>query len=532
MFCKKSNQFSRLCDTWPGMGEKDLILALDIGTTNIKLAAIDIEGEFVRLLKRPLKIICKVDESLHEICPEELWSDIESLFKEISDGLADRIAAVGISTHRGTFITWEQGTENYLHNFITWSDTRSQKICDTWNKSKVTRLVQSIMKDMGKVIGSRHMVCAGNFQVKTANVQARLKWVMQNIPEAKLLYRQRKLCFGTLDTWLIKKLTGGATWATDYTNAAATGIYDLWGCKWCPVMTKVFSNPIKALPPVLDSNASFGTICPELKLGFTAPILGVVADQQASLIGNKLFHEGEMKLSLGTSLACDRLTGDTPHPVAMEVYPQIAWKLAGERVCYMAESMTLESRGKYLDLLVSAELLERIEDADQMATSVKSIDTPLFTELKNLADIPSEYLNDEIIADVRNTKALLTRAVLEAHAFRSKDIVKQVTEFYGAPHRIIVDGGASSSTFILECLAALMEPETEIYKSDCHEGALMGAYFMASMGLGRWSSLKDINSANKLIKINPLQIDDVCLKEKFIRWKHASVDNLLRSLKS
>ncbi|KAL5260336.1 hypothetical protein ACHWQZ_G010457 [Mnemiopsis leidyi] len=497
------------------MTEKDVILSLDIGTTNIKLAAVNRNGETISLQKRTLRLQCP-QPGHQEICPAELWTDIETLFKVSVKGLESRIAALGISTHRSTFITWERGTDRYLHNFITWADKRTQQMCDDWNNSYVTRICQTFLYGIGKLVGSTHMVCAANFKVVPANVQMRFKWVMENVPSAKTLHNQGNLCFGTLDTWLIYKLTGKATWATDYSNAAATGIYDLWAGKWCPVMTWVFGNPIGSLPEVVDSNASFGYISPDINLGCSnVPIHGVVADQQASVIGNRLFEEGDVKLSLGTGLACDRLTGSYAHPVALSVYPQIAWKLRGAGVYYMAESMTMETRGKYMDWLVTSNLVKDLKQVDSIAMSVEAVDTPYFIKVDA---IDNRSIKDFMEAKGSNcTDAHYVRAVMEAHAFRSKVLLDDVFDFYGLPDKLIVDGGASSSTFILESLSALTG--LDVYRSNCAEGALMGAFVVTGIGLNWWHSFADIELPKQATLISPLDCDRDLLLEKFKKWK-------------
>ena len=496
------------------MIERDIILSLDIGTTNIKLAAIDKTGEVIRLHKRPLRVQCP-QAGYHEICPSKLWNDIEDLIRLTSAGLERRIAAIGLSTHRATFTTWERGADHCLHNFITWTDKRTQLMCDEWNSSYVIRLCRIIVWGIGKVVGSSYLTCASNFNVMPRMVQMRLKWVMENIASAKPLYNQGKLCFGTIDTWLIYKLTGNTTLATDYTNAGATGMYNIWRGKWCSLMNWMFSTPIGALPQVLDCNASFGHVSSKLNLGFSVPIHGVLADQQASVFGNHLSSEGDVKLSLGTTISCKRVTGSHVQPLAVSVFPQIAWKLRNEDICYMAESQTVETRGKYLDWLVSAKLVKEIEDIDTIAISVKSSETPFFIKKDGINDEP---IQDFMLEKTSNcTDAHFVRAVIEAHAFRSKVLLDDVFEFYDQPGKIIVDGGASSSRFILESLSALTG--RNVYRSDFVDGALMGAFLVAGLGLGWWKSLEDIISAKKLTQISPLKEDESKLSEKFEKWK-------------
>ena len=496
----------------------DVILSLDLGTSNIKLAAIKKCGEIVCINYIPLNILSP-KQGYQEIDPVELWKDIQKLIKQTCNGLEHKIVALGISSQRGTFITWKKGTDYHLHNFITWGDQRVSDMCAEFNNSFVFKFAKWVLQIVGSIFRSSHLLCAASFEVHPHHVQMRLKWIMENISEAQALYKDNMLCFGTLDTWLIYKLTLGNTFATDYTCAASTGIYDMWAKKWCPYMTNIFNNPIGALPCVKDCNASYGIVSPYLKLGFSAPILGLIGDQQASLIGNMLFNNGDTKLTLGTCLSCDIITGSYIHPVADAVFPQVAWKLIGGEMCYMAESSIPEIRGKYLDWLVALNLVDQIQDIDKLAFSVPASDEVYF--IKNDSDF-HENISKYIFSKTDNfTQSHIVRAVLEAHIFKSKEILDNVFRFYGTPEKIVADGGASASNFIVQNLSKLAN--LDIYRPNCTEGAIMGAFFVAGIGFGWWNSFRDIEqSLVQFTKVSPLNNDEN-LSLKFNNWKNFQI---------
>ena len=497
-----------------------VILVLDVGTTNIKASIVDKNGVILALKKSHLPTTSPLS-GYHEIKPDALWADIQILMKEAAQGYESSIAAVGISTHRCSFVTWNKTTDQHLHNFITWSDQRACKMCDDWNNSYVVRISKSILWFLGKLFGSSHMVCAACFTVRPANVQMRLKWVMENVPEAGKLYNQGELSFGTIDTWLVHKLTGGKMWATDYTNAGATGIYDMWGYKWCPFMTTVFSNPIKALPEVRDSNSNFGNVSKELELGFTAPIMSIIADQQASMLGNLLLDKNDFKLTLGTLLSCDLMTESDVHPVAMSVYPQIAWKFSEESICYMAECRAFEMRGKCLDRLLTEALVSSLDQMDSLAASVNGSDWVFFTGPSDAVEFLSQFSRAGL------SPAEMVRATLEAHVFRCKTIMDEIIAFYGTPKRMIVDGGASASHFILSHLSALTGIKIYV-NSSTNEGALMGAFYLAAVGVGWWKSTDDLKNSVKLSHrlIEPADIDVESFTNKFTEWKQLKTETL------
>eukprot|EP00116_Pleurobrachia_bachei_P008842 sb/3469104/ len=231
------------------------------------------------------------------------------------------------------------------------------------------------------------MICASTFAVKEKAIPMRLKWAMDNIPQARQLANENKLCFGTIETWLVWKLTGGTVWATDYSCASSTGIFDIWKKCWCPIMTFLFSNPRDILPEVRDSDSNFGKISKSHGLGFSCPITGVIGDQQASIFGNLLFNEGDIKLTLGTGIACNVNTGTRTHPTSHSIYPLIGWKLVGQDTSYIAELLAANG-GRAVEWVVKSGLIDRIENVDKVARSVPNSAGVSFIPAFNGMEVP------------------------------------------------------------------------------------------------------------------------------------------------
>ena len=477
------------------MTSQDLILTLDVGTTNCRAAVLNKHGQILALAFEPILLISP-ERGWFEICPHGLWGSVCRLIGEVTAGYEGRLATCGITVQRSTFVTWNRDTGEYLHNLITWMDRRSSEMCDSWNSSLLVTAGKWAAWALGRVIRSRHMVCASTFSVKEKAVPMRLKWVMENVPAAAPLQKQGKLRFGTVDTWLVWKLTGGRVWATDHSCASSTGIFDIWKGCWCPVMCYVFSNPTDALPEIRDSNSHFGDIDSCHGFGFTIPITGVIGDQQASIFGNLLFEVGDMKLTLGTGIACNVNTGTTTHPTSHDIYPLIGWKLAHQPAPFYVAELLSANGGRAVEWAVTSGLVEHISQIDQVADSVPDSGGVSFIPAFNGMEVP---YRDPFVGTTLTGITLLTRrehmvrAVLESQAFISSHMLGTMCGYYGRPGRVRVDGGASRSDFIVRGVVGL-SGGVQMERAESVEGSLLGAGLLAGLGAGIYQSLDDIKT--------------------------------------
>ena len=451
------------------MGSTGKIIALDIGTTNIKAALISTPSSTI-LTSRSCPLESLITGDRVEIDPHRLWSDVSRLLREVSDGI--EVDGIGISTHRGSFVTCNRVTGEPLHNLITWADRRAESMCERYNNRVTTKAGKWLLWLLGKLVGSSHMVCLSTFKVTSANVHFRYLWVLEKVARVKEVLSKGRLVFATLDCWLVYKLTG--QWRTEYSNAAATGLYDMWGMGWCGFMSLVFGHPRSPFPEVLPSDGCYGTT--DLLPG-NVPVCGVIADVQSSHLGTGVTDKLHLKVTMGTCVTCSLVTGGYIHPSAETIFPQLAWKWSGREPCYIAERMTARMEGWKIDLLVSSGLVDSLSVVDELANSVD--DCPCFVSTSPI-DHPREGIRG---FQDRDTPAHLVRAVLEAHAFTVAYLIQEMREFYSSsPGVVIVDGGASRSTTVLQTMADVTG--LEVVQASQPDGALMGAYMAATRGCG------------------------------------------------
>lgn len=479
------------------MRERNLILAIDVGTTNCKAALINRAGQIVKYAVRPVSII-SVEPGWSEICPNKLWSDISDLIQSVSQNFKDEIITLGISVQRNTFITWDKNTGEYMHNFITWMDKRSSKMCSNWNDSYLKNIAQWAIWALGLFCRSPRMLCASTFNVKDNAIPMRLKWVLLNNNKAATLLKEKRLCFGTIETWLVWKLTQGRNWVTEYSCASCTGLFDIWQQSWSLMAPYLFGIPLEILPPVKHSNAYFGRIDRSLGFGFSVPIRGVLGDQQASMFGNLLFDVGNTKLTLGTVISCNVNTGIKTHPSAQNIYPLIGWKLKDKSPSYIAE-LFASNGGKAVEWTVTSGLVRNINEIDSIARKVSSSDGVSFIPAFNGTELLHKDSSSEtsLFGITFNTNTShIVRAVLESQAFLSHHVLEFIFRHYNKPTVIIVDGGTSRSSLILESLVQLSA--VSVKQPECVNGSLMGAGLLAGLGIGIYHSLDDIKSSVKL----------------------------------
>ena len=475
------------------MKEKDLVIAVDIGSSNCKAALINKSGQVLRVATKPISLISP-KQGWFEICPHKLWIDICFLIQTVTSNLQNRILTFGISVQRNTFITWNKDTGEYLHNFISWMDKRAANMCDDLNNSSFMNTFQWAAWVLGSLCGSHRMLCASTFKSKCKTIPMRLRWILINNKKAHKLLKNKKLCFGTLETWLIWKLTKGRTWATEFSCASCTGIFDIWSLSWSSVMAYIFGIPIEIFPEVKPSNSNFGEIDKSLGLGFSAPITGVLGDQQASMFGNLLYHEGNTKLTLGTVISCNINTGNNTHPTSNSIYPLIGWKLEGQDPYFIAEFFA-SNGGRAVEWTVTSGLDKNLNEIDALARNVPSTEGVTFVPAFNGMEVPQKDAQAEtsLFGITYRTKTNhIVRAVLESQAYLSCHVLDNIFQFYKKPCEIVVDGGTSRSLFVLESLSQISE--FDLKKSESVDGSLIGAALVAGLGVGLYQSLEDIKS--------------------------------------
>lgn len=348
----------------------------------------------------------------------------------------------------------------------------------------------------------------------------RVIWLLQKYPEVLDQIEAGEICFGTLDTWLVWKLTNGAVHATDYSNASSTAFFDPYVLEWSSFVCGVLGIPRKMLPEVLDTNANFGT-CDESILGAPIPIRALVGDQQAAMFGQCCFGAGDMKLTLGTGAFLDLNMGRKAHASVAGFYPVVGWRM-NEEIVHLAEGCS-NTCGIAIDWLVQSGYLDSSRKADEICLSLKDKDCELYF-------VPAFYgiqapLNDYsacssligIGQDTRNEH--IVRAVLESLAFRNAQLFESLTDETNVSlGSCVCDGGVSNSDFVLQLTADIIGRSIEV--RDHSEMSALGAAFFVGLATGLWKDKAELKTLAKTKQIFEPRENPKIL-HKYKRWNNA-----------
>ncbi|XP_071422158.1 glycerol kinase 5 isoform X2 [Pithys albifrons albifrons] len=398
-------------------GPARCVLGVDVGSSVVKCHVYD-RAAAVRGSG------CRKVESLYphpgwvELDPEVLWSQFLGVIKDAVQAAGlhmSQIAGLGISTQRGTFITWHKRTGKPFHNFISWQDIRSAELVDSWNKSLLLKVIHVIFTVLHFFTGNDRYLAPSFLTFSTQQTSMKLSWVFKNIHEAVEAAQENNCCFGTIDTWLLYKLTEGSVYATDYSNASSTGIFEPFTKCWNPTLCNLLSIPMSIYPPVKDTSFNFGSTDPEI-FGVSIPIMAMVADQQAAMFGECCFHPGDIKLTMGTGGFWNVNTGEHLFASQRSLYPLIGWKI-GKEVVYLTEG-AISDIGTAIKWAQDIDLFTNVDETARMAQSVDDSQGVCFVPGFQ-ASVDDPYLCASFVGlKPSTTRNHLVRAILESVAFR------------------------------------------------------------------------------------------------------------------
>ena len=391
---------------------------------------------------------------------------------------ASDIAAIGITNQRETTIVWDRETGEPIHNAIVWQDRRTAEYCDS--------LLEKGLRD--------------SFQKKTGLMidpyfsATKLRWLLENVPGAREKAEKGQLLFGTVDTWLIWKLTGGKAHVTDYSNASRTMLFNIVDLKWDEDILRELDIPAAMLPTPVPSSAVYGQTVPEL-FGGAIPIAGAAGDQQSALFGQTCFSPGEAKNTYGTGCFLLMNTGEVPVESKNGLVTTIAAGIDG-KVTYALEGSifvagaAIQWLRDQLDVLTSAK--ESYQYAISVADTAGAYVVPAFTGLG--APHWDQHARGCVVGITRGfSRAHLVRATLESLAYQTYDICKAMEQDSGIPITSLkVDGGACANDFLMQFQSDILA--TEVHRPKCIETTALGAAYLAGLAVGYWESLEDIRS--------------------------------------
>lgn len=463
-----------------------------------------------------------LEEGAVEYDPEKVVEICGALARELSSlpELASRPEALGISVQRATFCLWEKESGRAVTNLIGWSDVRSVGTAEGMNRSPIWRVIRVGVGLLARLTGSAFFRTASMLRFTTVHVSCRLKYLLDRNRELRRRCERGELCFGTLDSWLLYRLTGGGVWATDRSNAAATSLYNPFDLKWNRLFFWLFNIPGSIFPPVLDTVADFGETDPACFAGIKTPIRSLVGDQMAALFGHRCFASGEVKVSKGSGAFVTINVGRKPCFSPRGLFPLIAWSLAGE-VTYMLEGQ-VASVGTLIDWLSSEvgfadspEELDRLAEQAADSGGVVFLPTPL--------GIRFPYFLSRIRGAIfglglTTRKEQIALALYEGISYRVEEIIRGIEKDLKLRVRELkVDGGVSRSTILMRLLSASCA--IPVLRSAELELSGIGAAYLAGIGCGWWSGPEEVARLRQEYEVFTNPDRENRMREGYARWK-------------
>ena len=454
------------------------IMALDAGTTSNRCILFNRQGDICAMAQKEFTQYFPqpgwVEHNAQEIWSTMLGTAVEAMSQV--DAKAENIAAIGITNQRETTVVWDRKTGEPVGRAIVWQCRRTADYCDAL---KDRGLTETIREKTGLVVDAYFSA-------------TKLHWILENVPGARERAEAGELLFGTVETWLIWKLTGGKVHVTDYSNASRTMLFNIHTLTWDEDILRELQIPASMLPQVMPSSGIYGETDPSL-FGGAIPIAGTAGDQQAALFGQTCFSAGEAKNTYGTGCFLLMNTGDTPVISKNGLVTTIAWGLDGQ-VTYALEGSVFSAGSAVQWLRDEMRLIDSAADSAYMAAKV--LDTngcyivPAFTGLG--APYWDPYARGTIVGLTRGVnKYHIVRATLESIAYQTADILRAMNADSGITLSALnADGGASANDLLMQMQADTIG--APVQRPRCVESTAMGAAYLAGLAVGYWTGLADV----------------------------------------
>ncbi|KAA0966443.1 glycerol kinase GlpK [Sporosarcina sp. ANT_H38] len=457
------------------------ILAIDQGTTSTRAILFDRKGDIVHSSQREFKQIYPkpgwVEHNASEIWGSVL-SVIGSVLAESSSGTED-IDSIGITNQRETTVVWDKKTGQPVYNAIVWQSRQSQEIIDDLAEAGHEKMIQD----------------KTGLKLDPYFSASKVKWILDNVEGTRERAEKGGLLFGTIDSFLIWKLSGGAAHVTDYSNASRTMLYNIADLKWDTELCELLQVPESMLPEVRSSSEIYTTTAKSVFFGAEIPIAGAAGDQQCALFGQACFHKGMAKNTYGTGCFMLLNTGDQMVRSENGLLTTIAWGLDG-KVTYALEGSVFVAGSAIQWLRDGLRMIKKASETGAYATRVASSDgvyvVPAFVGLG------TPYWDSEargaIFGLSRGTeKEHFIRATVEALAYQSKDVLLTMEKDAGMDIGVLrVDGGAVENTFLMQFQSDLLQGDVELSKY--HETTALGAAYLAGIATGFFGTLEDVET--------------------------------------
>ncbi|NPA67641.1 MAG: glycerol kinase GlpK [Chlorobi bacterium] len=486
--------------------KKKYILALDQGTSSSRAIIFDKEQNIVGIEQQEFKQFYP-EAGRVEHNPHEIWESQYLTAKTLITRLKinpEEIAGIGITNQRETTIIWDKNTGEPVYNAIVWQDKRTSALCEDLKKQGL----EDYIKDNTGLLPDSYF--SGT----------KINWILENVEGARSKAEQGDLLFGTIDTWLIWKLSGGKLHITDYSNASRTLIYNIKTLRWDKKMLEVLNIPEIILPEVRNSSEIYGTTAKEL-FGCEIPIAGIAGDQQAALFGQQCFTEGEAKNTYGTGCFMLMNTGKKPVMSKSGLLTTIAWGLNGN-ITYALEGSVFIAGAAIKWLRDGIKIINSASDTERMVKETDSNEgiyiVPAFAGLgAPYWDMDARGIITGLTQGI--TENHIVRATLESLAYQTKDILDVMSSDSGIELKELnVDGGATVNNFLMQFQSDILNKN--VIRPEVVETTAAGAAYLAGLATGFWSE-ENLTAKRKIDKkFNP-DMKEPERKKLYDGWKLA-----------
>jgi glycerol kinase len=456
------------------------ILAIDQGTTSSRAILFDHAGQIRQVAQKEFRQFYPRPGWV-EHDAEEIWSSQYGVLAEVmakSNITVADVAAIGITNQRETTIVWDRASGRPIHPAIVWQDRRTAEYCDQLKAGGHSALIR---ERTGLVIDAYFSA-------------TKIKWILDEVPGARKKAENGELAFGTVDSWLVWKLSGGRLHVTDSTNASRTLLLNIHTGQWDPELLRLFDIPAAILPEVRSSSEIYGRSSSALApAAADLPIAGIAGDQQAALFGQLCIQPGMVKNTYGTGCFMLMHTGQDAVQSSNNLLTTIAWKMGG-RIEYALEGSIFIAGAVVQWLRDGLQIIRASPDVEALAASVESTEgvymIPAFAGLG--APHWNQYARGTILGMTRGTtKAHIARAALESIAYQTYDVLKAMEADSGIRIRELrVDGGATANNLLMQFQSDILR--VPVIRPTVTETTALGAAYLAGLGVGIWKSVEEL----------------------------------------
>lgn len=483
------------------------ILALDQGTTSSRAVVFDQKGTIISVAQKEFtQIFPKPGWVEHD--PDEIWSTQAGMAAEAvsKKGLkASQMAAIGITNQRETVVVWDRNTSEPIYNAIVWQDKRTADYCDELKKEGKSQMIR---EKTGLVIDSYFS-------------GTKVKWILDNVEGAREKAEAGDLIMGTIDSWLIWKMTDGRLHITDVTNACRSMLFNINTMDWDDELLELLTIPKSMLPEVKQSSEVYGHTTPNL-FATPIPIAGIAGDQQAALFGQMCTKKGMVKNTYGTGCFMLMNIGEKPIVSDNNLLTTVAWKING-KTQYALEGSIFIAGAVVQWLRDSLNIIKTSAEVEKLASSVDSTEGVVFVPA--FAGLGAPHWNQKAQGTIfgltrGSTDAHIARAALESIAYQTMDILKAMEADSGISIKELrVDGGATVNDMLMQFQADVLNTVT--VRPKIVETTVMGAAYLAGLAVGYWESPEEIQDIWQTdVHFNPTQERET-INEGIKRWYKA-----------